>query len=236
MDVSRSKRKIKILLVDDDADTRELISMMLEKNGYSVQTTAHGQSAITLLGHEKIDLVLLDIMMPDVDGLNVLETIRQFTQAPVLMITALSDAHIMEQAYQMGADDYMVKPFTFQKLLERVERLASRVTLSPEEARNGWESKYQLDEDQAALIHGGLMVDMSPIEFKVFKRLMQNAYTEVSSSELFLAGWGREILPYRTVAALVENTIHSLQNKIEKDPAAPSVIVETESGFRFNPD
>jgi DNA-binding response OmpR family regulator len=229
-------KNIKILLVDDDADTRELIQMILEKHGYPVQTTGHGQSAITLLGHERIDLVLLDIMMPDVDGLNVLSSIRSFTTAPVLMITALSDRSIMAQAYQMGANDYLVKPFSFQKLLERVDRLAAQVEPLEEAEPADWTTQYQLDESKDQLIHGGLLVDMTPIELKLLKRLMQSAYAEVSKSELFTIGWGAEILPQRTVMALVDNTIRNIQLKLEPDPESPKVILPTENGYSFRPD
>lgn len=236
LNASLSPPPLKILLVDDDADTRQLITVILERAGYTVQSTGHGQSAILLLGHEKIDLVLLDIMIPDVDGLSVLEAIRKVSKAPVLMITALSDARIMEQSYLMGADDYIVKPFSSHKLLERIDRLARQVTSSAEDLNTAWEETYQLDVTNGALVIAGWSIELSPIEVNLLKRLMDSAYIEVSRIDLFKAGWGNVFLPPQTVAALVDNTLHSLQLKIEKDPLEPSLLMPTREGYIFNPE
>ena len=236
MSTTQSKRKLRILLIDDDADTRELVTMMIEKAGHKVQTTGHGQAGLMLLEHEKIDIILLDIMMPEVDGLSILESIRKVSQAPVLMLTALSDARIMEQTYLMGADDYIVKPFTMNKLLERIDRIARQLPPPVNLEDMAWSKNYLLDESKEELLHAGLVIALSTNETRVLKRLMADAYMEVSVSELYHAGWGHEMLPARTVQALVENTVRSLQGKIEKDPANPAILLGTEKGFSFNPD
>lgn len=232
----KSGRKLRILLVDDDPDTRQLVTMIVEKAGHKIQTVGHGQSALSLLERETFDIILLDIMMPEVDGLNVLESIRRVSTAPVIMLTALSDAGIMEQSYYMGADDYIVKPFAMSKLLERIERLAR--TLPPQESRESpsWSSNFQLDLDNNLLVYGGIMIDLSPPEARLLACLMDNVYSEVPLSVLYEAGWGREILPQRTVKALVENTIRSLQAKLEDDPDNPKLITRTENGFCFIPE
>lgn len=227
---------LKILLVDDDADTRQLITVILEHAGYKIQATGHGQSAILLLAHEKIDLVLLDIMIPDVDGLFVLEAIRKASKAPVLMITALSDAHIMEQSYLMGADDYIVKPFSSQKLLERIDRLARQVTPAGDDGSPTWENNFQLDESEGTLVIDGWKIELTLIEINLLKRLMESAYIEVSRADLFKAGWGNEFLPAQTMDDMVDSTILNLQTKIEKDPLVPTILLDTEAGFIFNPE
>ncbi|WP_448335209.1 response regulator transcription factor [Bellilinea sp.] len=236
MSSTKTGRKLKILLVDDDADTRQLVTMIIEKAGHKIQTAGHGQAALTLLEHETFDIILLDIMMPEIDGLNVLESIRRVSTAPVIMLTALSDAGIMEQSYFMGADDYIVKPFAMSKLLERIDRVAR--TLPPQETPtpSGWSSNYQLNLDNNTLVRGGIMIDLNPTEARLLSCLMDNVYSEVPILTLYEAGWGGEVLPQRTVQALVENTIRSLQNKLEEDPQNPQLITRTENGFCFIPE
>ncbi|HAD07687.1 MAG TPA: hypothetical protein DCE76_11080 [Anaerolineaceae bacterium] len=236
MSSTKSGRKLKILLVDDDADTRQLVTMIIEKAGHKIQTAGHGQAALTLLEHETFDIILLDIMMPEVDGLNVLESIRRVSTAPVIMLTALSDAGIMEQSYFMGADDYIVKPFAMSKLLERIDRVAR--TLPPQETPEppAWSSNYQLDLNNNTLVRGGIMIDLNPTEARLLSCLMENVYSEVPVPTLYEVGWGREVLPQRTMQALVENTIRSLQTKLEDDPQNPQIITRTENGFCFIPE
>ncbi|MCX7976223.1 MAG: response regulator transcription factor [Bellilinea sp.] len=232
----KSGRKLKILLVDDDADTRQLVTMIVEKAGHKIQTAGHGQAALALLEHETFDIILLDIMMPEVDGLNVLESIRRVSTAPVIMLTALSDAGIMEQSYFMGADDYIVKPFAMSKLLERIDRVAR--TLPPQETSEtpAWISNYQLDLNNNTLVRGGIMIDLNPTEARLLSCLMENVYSEVPVPTLYEVGWGREVLPQRTMQALVENTIRSLQTKLEDDPQNPQIITRTDNGFCFIPE
>ncbi len=123
MTAEPSKPILKVLLVDDDADTRQIVSVMVAKAGHVLLTTGSGKDALALLRREKVDVILLDIMMPEMDGLSILETIRATSDAPILMLTAISNATIMQQSYYLGADDYIVKPFTREKLIDRIERL-----------------------------------------------------------------------------------------------------------------
>ncbi|GIV63534.1 MAG: DNA-binding response regulator [Bellilinea sp.] len=235
MSSTKTGRKLKILLVDDDADTRQLVTMIIEKAGHQIQTVQHGQAALDLLEHNSFDIILLDIMMPEVDGLNVLESIRRVSSAPVIMLTALSDAGIMEQSYFMGADDYIVKPFAMSKLLERIDRVARTLPPQPTNEPSDWSSNYQLNLHNNTLVRGGIVIDLNPTEARLLSCLMDNVYSEVPIATLYEAGWGGEVLPQRTVQALVENTIRSLQNKLEEDPQNPQLISRTENGFCFVP-
>ncbi|MEN4011514.1 MAG: response regulator transcription factor [Bellilinea sp.] len=236
MSSAKPSRKLRILLVDDDADTRQLVSMIIEKAGHKIQTTGHGKAALTLLEHERFDIILLDIMMPEVDGLSTLESIRQVSSAPVIMLTALSDAGIMEQSYLMGADDYIVKPFAMAKLIERIDRLARSLPLSEGTETSAHASHYKLDLNNNTLVRGGIVLDLNPNEARLLSCLMDNAYVEVPLPSLYEAGWGKEMLPQRTMQALVENTIRSLQNKLEEDALTPQIVIRTENGFSFIPE
>ena len=229
------RRKLKILLVDDEPDTRQLVTMMVEKAGHKIQTTGHGKAALTLLQYEKVDMILLDILMPEIDGMSVLETVRQVSTAPVLMLTALSDVHIMEQCFLLGADDYIVKPFAMTKLLERIERIATQLPPSNDIQDMPWAVNYKLDVNKNILTHAGLVIDLTPNETYLLHKLMENAFLQVSVGDLYEAGWGREQLPARTMKALVDNTIRGLQIKIEQDPDNPRILLATDTGYSFNP-
>ncbi len=230
-----SNHKLKILLVDDDLETRQLVGLMFANSGHKLLVSGHGKSAMTLLEHEKVDLILLDIMMPELDGLMMLEMVRRVSAAPILMLTALSDPRIMEQSFLLGADDYLVKPFTKAKLLDRVDRLARQLTSFVEDAKSTWTANFKVDLQKSELIYRGLPIAMTTNELKVFGRLLENAFTEVNRMDLYEAGWGRELLPQRTMAGLVDSTLASLREKLEADPRNPRLLLSSERGYTFSP-
>lgn len=227
--------KLKILLVDDDPDTRELVTMMFSGSGHKLLTAASGKAALNLLEHEKVDLILLDIMMPELDGLMMLESVRRYSAAPILMLTALSDPRIMEQSYLLGADDYIVKPFTKSKLLERVERMARQLTSFAEDGKANWRGDYQIDFEKSELSFRGRKIEMTSNELRLLARLMDSAFLEVSTMDLYEAVWGREPLPLATRQALVENAVAGLREKLESDPRHPKILVSSPNGWTFFP-
>lgn len=227
--------RLKILLVDDDADTRQLVSMMFTDSGHKLLTSASGKAALTLLEHEKVDLILLDIMMPELDGLMMLESVRRYSAAPVLMLTALSDPRIMEQSYLLGANDYIVKPFSKSKLLERVDRLARQLTSFVEDGRASWRNDYQIDFENSLLTFRGRTIEMTSNELRLLTKLMDNAFLEIDLFDLYEAVWGREPLPLTTRRALVESAVTSLREKLESDPHNPRILRSTQNGWTFFP-
>ncbi len=229
------QQKLKILLVDDDPDTRTLVSMMFADSGHKLLTAPSGKAALTLLEHEKVDLILLDIMMPELDGLMMLESLRRHSSAPVLMLTALSDPRIMEQSYLLGADDYIVKPFTKSKLLERVGRMARQLTSFVEDSTAVWRLEYNIDFEKSELTFRGKKIEMTANELRLLARLMDNAFLEVSTMELYEAVWGREPLPMATRQALVENAVAGLREKLEVNPHHPKIINSSPHGWTFFP-
>lgn len=236
MTAEPSKPILKVLLVDDDADTRQIVSVMVAKSGHVLLTTGSGRDALTLLRREKVDVILLDIMMPEMDGLSILETIRSTSDAPILMLTAISSAAIMEQSYIMGADDYIVKPFTREKLIDRIERLGFRVKHTIETPQANWSTRFWLDVRNRLLIREGTAVDLTETETNIMNRLMEYPCVEVSDVDLYLAGWGTTETSALTVRAMVEEVIKSLQTKLETNPEVPKILTATRDGFTFNPD
>ena len=230
------QRALKVLLVDDDADTRQMVTLMLEKAGHEIRTMGSGSDALALLSHERMDVILLDILMPELDGLSLLETIRMTSEAPVLMLTAVANAEIMQHAYVMGADDYIVKPFTREKLLDRIYRMANKSTVPTPAPAPSWTSRYWLDAANHILIHNGAAIDLTQVETIVLQRLMESAYQEVSDLDLHESGWGTDPVGARTLQERVESTIRGIQLKLEDDPAQPKIMISTAEGFVFNPE
>ena len=125
MSVDPFKPILKVLLVDDDPDTRQVVTMMVEKSGHVVITTGSGNAALSLLNREKVDVIVLDIMMPEMDGLSILETIRTTSDAPILMLTAFSDQNLIEEASSLPIHGYLIKPIKPEELAAAIAALES---------------------------------------------------------------------------------------------------------------
>jgi len=227
--------RLKVLVIDDDRDTCDLVSAMLEKEGYQVLTSTQPQIALRLLKHESVDLIILDIMMPDLDGLTLLESLRRESAAPILMLTALSDPRVMQQCYTLGASDYLVKPFASSQLAERIRRLTAKIPPRTI-ADDSWRLRYHLNPEQHLFILGETPIILSPIETRLLQHLMENAFHEVSWDTLYHVGWGQEMLPDTTARALVDNTVRSLLYKIQSESAGQPLIQSTIEGYIFIPE
>ncbi|MHB8856008.1 MAG: response regulator transcription factor [Bellilinea sp.] len=236
MTANPNQRNLKLLLVDDDLDTRQMVTILLKTAGLEIQTVGTGSEALALIGIERMDIILLDIMLPDVDGLNLLETIRRISDIPILMLTAVSHAEIMQQAYILGADDYIVKPFTREKLLDRIYRLANKSTTPVQTLVPSWTRHYWLDVANHILVHNGAAIDLSDVETLVMQRLMASAFQAVSEHDLYKSSWGNEPVSLPTRQERVESAIQGIQLKLEEDPAQPKILVSSPVGYAFNPE
>jgi DNA-binding response OmpR family regulator len=230
------QRKLKILLVDDDPDTCRMVSFMVEKAGHAIHTTGNGQDALNFLNQERMDVILLDILMPDMDGLTLLEIIRGTSETPILMLSAVSHSEIMQQCYIRGADDYVIKPFTREKLLDRIYRLANKVSAPVESATPSWTMRYWLDTVNHKLVHDGTAISLSDTETLVLEKLMDFPYKVVTDVELYSAGWGTGTIAPRTMEELVLGTVKGLQLKIEEDPSLPKILLISADGYIFSPE
>lgn len=236
MTANPNQRKLKVLLVDDDLDIRQMVTIMLETADLEIKTVGTGSDALALFGVERMDIILLDIMLPDVDGLNLLETIRRISDTPILMLTAVSHAEIMQQAYILGADDYIIKPFTRDKLLDRIYRLANKPTASVPTLVPSWTRHYWLDTANHILVHKGAAIDLSELETLIMQRLMASAFQAVSEHDLYKSSWGDEPVSLPTRLERVENAIQGIQLKLEEYPAQPKILVYSPEGYMFNPE
>ena len=187
---------IKILVVDDDISINELIKVNLELNGYNVIQAFDGVKGFALAKQELPALVILDVMMPDVDGFTVAKRIRENTETkdiPILMLTALSQLNDKVTGFNIGVDDYLVKPFEIEELQVRVRALLKRTNQIPKSASVRdllTLGEITLLPEQYSVRIGDKQVKLTPIEFEIFNILFQNHGNMVSSAQLLKEVWG----------------------------------------------
>ena len=230
-----SSRRLRLLLVEDNPDTTKLMKMLLESTGHTVITAFNGRKALDVLQTETVDMILLDVMMPEMDGFTFLETVRKSTDAPVLMLTALSDPHAIEEGFLLGADDYLVKPFTPDELFSRLERLTNQLppprTLPPRVTAG----RFSLDVMTGILKVDNRTIPLSQIETRLMQHLLGSAGRRSAPEELFQAAWGRASNPRDQSVDTVSIAINRLRDKIEEDPTRPRYLInEGTVGYLLN--
>jgi DNA-binding response OmpR family regulator len=227
-----------LLLVDDDATLRETLALNLRGAGYAVLTAADGVAALEQAQAQKPDLVILDLMLPELDGLTVCRSLRQSSDVPVLMLTARTGELDKIVGLESGADDYLTKPFSVGELLARIRALLRRAGPRPtgEELASGDPSAgsepalvLNLMSRRASL--GGQDLVLSPKEFSLLAELIRNRGAVLSRDLLLTRVWGYDFLgDSRTV----DVHIRWLREKIEADPSDPRRIVTVRGiGYRF---
>lgn len=223
----------RILIAEDEAPLRNLVRMSLEATGHHVTTVSDGEEALKAFAAEPFDLVIVDIMMPRVDGFGVCREIRMRSDVPIIMLTALGGTDDMVKGFELGADDYIAKPFAFKEVQARIHAILRRNQWTQERKaplflQNG---RVTLDvQGQLVSVDGDPLL-LSPIEFKLLYALMANAGEVMAENDLFVDVWGYEFIGG---ANLVEATIRRLQEKIEPDPSQPVYILAAPGvGYRF---
>lgn len=188
----------KILIADDEPEIRELLRLYLEKDGYDIIEAADGMQAMSVINEGTIDLAILDIMMPGIDGYRVLRNIREKNNIPVIMLSAKSDDSDKILGLDMGADDYITKPF---KPLEAVARVNSNIrrfySLGAGKQRQVDEltvRDLKLDLNACLLKQGEKTIELTSVEFKIMKLFMENPGRVFTKQQLFEGGWGDEYL------------------------------------------
>ena len=212
----------KILVVDDERVLVKGITFNLKNEGYQVETGYDGQEAVDLAREGKFDLIILDLMMPKIDGLQACMRIREFSNVPVIMLTARSEDADKIIGFECGADDYITKPFNILELKARVRALLRRAGMSHQkEAGRLTIGHITLDADARAAWKEGQSVDLTAKEFDLMELLMRNPGRVYSRENLLNVVWGYEYAgDYRTVDVHVRR----LREKLELDPANPEYI------------
>jgi len=224
----------KILVVDDEAKITEMVRKYLESEGYSVLTAADGNAALELAARENPDLVVLDIMLPGRSGLDVCRSLRQDTAIPVILLTAKTEEIDKLLGLELGADDYITKPFSLRELAARIRTVLRRV--SPREGAPSDRLTFgdlSLNLTSYEVTVAGQPVQLTPTEFKVLSTLVRSPGRVYSRLQLLDAALGEA---YEGYERSVDTHISNLRRKIETDPANPRRIVTVYGlGYKFVP-
>lgn len=220
----------KILVVDDEITLLKTVRAYLEQEGYTVQTTTDGRSALHLFRQFQPDLVVLDIMLPEIDGLEVLRQLRQSSEVYVIMLTAKADEADKVIGLGLGADDYVTKPFSPRELVARIKAALRRLGVSSTK-KELVSAHLRLDEEARLAWKDGRPLDLTPIEFDLLHTLMRHDGRALSREQLIEQVWGYD---YYGDDRVVDVHIGRLRKKIEADPTHPTFIATVwGAGYRF---
>jgi DNA-binding response OmpR family regulator len=221
-----------VLVVDDDGDVRALVAELLTRAGYDVSHAPNGREALKVLFDERPDLVLLDISMPELDGWGTLERIRELSDVPVLMLSALGAELEKVRALRAGADDYVTKPFGRQELLARVESVMRRAP-APEVRDVYRDGRLEVDFSQRRVLAGEHPVELTPLEFRLLSAFVDHPGQLLAHDQLLQLAWGGERGASRDQVKLY---VGYLRRKLA-DGGVPPEAIETVRGFgyRYSP-
>ena len=221
----------RILTVEDDERIRAAVKLALEDEGWVVDEAADGESAIEIFNRHPSDVVLIDIMLPGIDGFELCRTIRRNSDVPIVMVTARADTHDVVAGLEAGADDYLTKPFAPKELSARIRALLRRVrTVSPAHARLLF-GDLEIVPDEGKVNLGGSEVHLTKTEFRLLCELAQNPGRVFSREELLDKVWGYD---YFGDGRLVDVHVRRLRTKVEGDPANPRHVVTVRGlGYRL---
>lgn len=227
-----------ILVVDDDQDIREVLNLFLTKEGYKVLLAESGDAAITLTEKHKVDLILLDVMMPGLDGFETCQAIRNKTNVPILFLSAKEDDIDKILGLRFGGDDYITKPFSPGVLVAKIKAQLRRVKQNSYERKNAHNKRensilyfpgFTIDTDSCVVKREELIISLPAKEYQLLCVLASNANRVYSVEQLFQLIWGEDSLgDNRTVMVHISN----LRKKIETNPAKP-VFIQTVRGIGY---
>ncbi len=223
----------RILVVDDEARMVDMIRMNLEVEGFKVLEAHSGLEALEVIRTQLPDLVVLDVMMPPPDGFETLRMLREFSNIPVIMLTAKGKEDDRVRGLEIGADDYMSKPFSPRELASRARAVLRRAESPavPQQAILKIDDYLSVDFNQRKVIVKGEHIKLRPTEYRLLYHLIENAGWTVPHDQLLAKVWGYE---YRDEAHYVRLYVNYLREKIEEDPSNPRyILTERGVGYRF---
>jgi len=223
-----SGTELRVLVVDDERPIRRFLRASLGAHGYAVSEASGGQEALSAVASERPDLVILDLGLPDLDGLEVTRRLREWTQIPILILSVREEEASKVAALDAGADDYLTKPFGAGELLARIRAVIRRASQS------GTEPVYQMgdlmvDLARRRVLVAGVEADLTPTEYDLLRVLVQHAGKVLTHRHLLRQVWGTS---YELEIHLLQVNISNLRRKIEPDPSRPRYIL-TEAGVGY---
>lgn len=223
-------RKVSVLVVDDDIHILRMLQRMLELEGYQVLTASSGVAALDIFDEKTPELVLLDIMLPDIDGYTVCQNIHEFSQIPIIMITAKDSDEEKVQGLDAGADDYVTKPFSANELVARVRAVLRRTRLWDEHPEPAFSFQdLVIDFVRHRVTAGSQEVNLTATEYRLLAYLVHNAGRVVTPDQIIQAVWGEE---YIGEAHLLQVNMARLRQKLKDDARNPKYIL-TKPGIGY---
>ena len=221
----------RILVVDDEPLYQHLVTVNLEKEGYEVITANNGEDAIEMVSVRHPDLIIMDVMMPKLDGITACERIHQFSNVPIIMLTAKGEEQDRVRGLNVGADDYVVKPFSATELVARVRAVLRRAQSSEDVAQNRYfiHGDLKIDFARAEVWRDNKPIYLSATEYRLLMQFAQNVGQILSAEDLLVAIWGSQ---YRKDKEILWVSIARLRQKLEDEPHDPKHIV-TRAGLGY---
>jgi len=223
---------MKVLIVDDEPQIRRAVKAGLERSGYAVMVASSGEEGLNIAAEHPPDLVILDLAMPGTDGFGVCEELRKWTKVPILVLSVRDAEEDKIRALDLGADDYLIKPFGLGELLARMRAVLRRVNNNDDHNEPEFQcGDLQVNYVQRKVVVGGKEAHLTPKEYDLLKCIIQYRNRVLTHSQLLTKIWGPE---YADESHTLRVHVANLRNKIEADPARPKFIcTETRIGYRF---
>ena len=220
-----------ILLIDDDATLRELLPEQLRMAGYRTLTAGDGASGLRAVDEARPDLVILDVMMPGMDGWTVCERLRAKSTMPIILLTAKGGEIDKLRGFRLGVDDYVTKPFSFAEMVARVGAVLARAARTPVPSGSVKSDDLLIDFDLHRVFVSGNSIDLTPTEYRLLEALARHPQRTVPTEQLIAEVWGPQ---YAGEVEQVKHFVWTLRKKIEVDPGDPKhIITERGFGYRF---
>lgn len=223
-----------ILIIDDDETLTKMLAKWLHAKGYDIQIAASGREGLEKARNSSPDLVVLDVMMPEMDGFETCNRLREFSNVPVLMLTAKTTEEDLIRGFQNGADDYVKKPFSFMELELRISAILKRANMKDEQPVLYDDGTLKIDLDRQHVYRKSELVHLTPTEYKLLSCLVRNQGGVISHEGLLRDVWGEA---YTDATACLSLYIRYLREKLEENPSEPKYIrTKWGIGYWFDPN
>jgi two-component system KDP operon response regulator KdpE len=224
----------RILVVDDEPQIRRSLQVNLEGKGYAVFTAEGADQAFEVIGNRSPDVILVDLLMPGTDGIELTRRLRQQSVVPIIILSAIGDERKKVEALELGADDYVTKPFSMEELLARIKSVLRRAAGAHSSEPIWTSGDLSVNFDRREVRLKGESVKLTPTEYDLLKYMIENAGKVLTQKMLLTAVWGPA---YSDQAQYLRVFVGQLRKKLEKDPASPRfILTDLGVGYRFCAD